>query len=166
MVAILTMSQFNIIAYTFYGCMHTNHTCQVSEFLHQDFTLHSGSTWFQLKILAGCQWTSLRFYSLAPGPKLTWYKSSCYRAKSPFGVQILKLLTMWFQNSYIFKPLNSCHFSPPPTPISLLPYLVFPVLLVRYRHWPALWWHLNQHIAQKHSIISQLSKHLQQTSSS
>ena len=54
----------------------------------------------------------------------------------------------------------------PPTPILLLPYLVLLVLLVGYRHWPALWWHLNQHIVQKHSVISQLSKHLQQTSSS
>ena len=76
--------------------------------------MHSGSTWFQLKILAGCQLMSLRFYSLAPGSKLTWYKSSRYRAKSPFSVQILKLSTTWFQNSYIFRPLNSCHFSPPP----------------------------------------------------
>ena len=133
MVTTLTTSQFNVITYTFYGCIYTNHTCQVSEFLHQDFTLHSGSTWFQLKILAGHQFTSLRFYSLTPGSELTWYKSSHYRAKSPFGVQILKLPTMWFQNSYIFRPLNFCHFLPP-NPILLLPYLVFPVLLVRYRH--------------------------------
>ena len=51
---------------------------------------------------------------MTPGSKLTWYKSSHYRAKSPFGVQILKLLTMWFQNSCIFRPLNSCHFLPYP----------------------------------------------------
>ena len=165
MVTALITSQFSTITYAFYGCMHTNCTCQVSEFLHQDFTLHSGSTCFHLKILAGCQYTSLRFYSLAPGPKLTWYKSSHYRVKSPFGVQIFKLLTTWFQISYIFRPLNSVTFLPP-CPILLLPYLVFPVLLVGYRHWPSLWWHLNQHIVQKHSIISQLSKHLQQTSSS
>ena len=57
---------------------------------------------------------SLRFYSLTPGLKLIWYKSSHYRAKSPFNVQILKLLTMWFKHSYIFRPLNSCHFLPHP----------------------------------------------------
>ena len=55
MVTALTTSQFNIITYTFYEHIYTNHTCQVSEFLYQNFTLHSGSTWFQLKILAGHQ---------------------------------------------------------------------------------------------------------------
>ena len=120
-----------------------------------------GSNWKSWQDTSRCHWD---FYSLAPGSKLTWYKCSHYRAKSPFSVQILKLLTMWFQNSYIFRPLNSVTFSP--HPILLLPYLVFPVLLVGYRHWPALWWHLNQHIVQKHSITSWPSKHLQQTSSS
>ena len=70
-----------------------------------------GSNWKSWQDTSRHHWD---FYSLAPGSKLTWYKSSHYRAKSPFSVQILKLLTAWFQNSYIFRPLDSVSFSPLP----------------------------------------------------
>ena len=56
--------------------------------LHSDYLSSSQKLW---------QWTPLKFYSLAPGFELAWYKRCCFKANSSFSVQILLLSKCGFK---------------------------------------------------------------------
>ena len=78
-------------------------------------SLHSSYLSSSQEIYTKRQWMPLKFYSLAPGFELAWYKRCCFTANSSFGVQILLFSKHGFKiHSFWLSKFLS--FSSPPIP--------------------------------------------------
>ena len=86
-------------------------------------SLHSSYLSSSQKNLSKRQWMPLKFYSLAPGFELAWYKRCCFKANFSFGVQILLLSKCGFK-IHSFQLSKFLSFSSP-HPILLL-LILFP----------------------------------------